>query len=281
MSTVIQVRPQQFVKTAALEQVMQRALRYLRTGYSIHLEGPTGIGKTTLAVELASCRQRPVRLMAGHHNLTIFGQHNSWLGLACCEGWTLIYDEFNRSRPEINTVLLTALEERILVLAGEHGEDHIRIHPEFRVIFTSNPEEYCGTYSTQSALLDRLVTLQIPEPNVLAQQQLLMELIDISSEAAALIIGLVQQFFRQVSPDGISSLRPKLMIARVCHHEGITVSADDAEFRQVCRDILLSRSSQSATDANEVLWELFNQLSRRLPTIETVKSNWSLEKVGS
>ena len=281
MSTVIQVRPQQFVKTAALEQVMQRALRYLRTGYSIHLEGPTGIGKTTLAVELASCRQRPVRLMAGHHNLTISGQHNSWLGLACCEGWTLIYDEFNRSRPEINTVLLTALEERILVLAGEHGEDHIRIHPEFRVIFTSNPEEYCGTYSTQSALLDRLVTLQIPEPNVLAQQQLLMELIDISSEAAALIIGLVQQFFRQVSPDGISSLRPKLMIARVCHHEGITVSADDAEFRQVCRDILLSRSSQSATDANEVLWELFNQLSRRLPTIETVKSNWSLEKVGS
>ncbi|NEQ51737.1 MAG: AAA domain-containing protein [Leptolyngbya sp. SIO3F4] len=281
MSTVIQVRPQQFVKTTALEQVIRRALRYLSTGYSIHLEGPTGIGKTTLAVELANCRRRPVKLMVGHHKLSASNQYYSWLRRACCEGWTLIYDEFNRSRPEANTVLLSVLEERTLLLNNEQGVEHVPIHSEFRVIFTSNSEEYCGTFSTQNALLDRLVTLRLPEPNLLAQQKLLVELSGISREAAALVIRLVQQFFRQVAPESIYSLRPQLMIAQVCHHEGIAVSTDNAEFRQVCRDILLSRSSQPATDANEVLWELFNQLSGCLPKIDTAVSHWSLKKVES
>lgn len=280
MSKVIQVRPQQFVKTAALEQIMQRALRYLRSGYSVHLEGPTGIGKTTLAMHLADCRKRPALLVIGGHDLKLSGQKDSWLRLACHEGWTLIYDEFNRSRPENNTVLLSALEERILVLTGEHRSEYMPVHPEFRVIFTSNSEEYCGTYGAQNALCDRLVTIRLPEPNILAQQQLLVELASLSNESAALIIKIVQQFFRQVSPERQSSLRPQLMIAQVCQREGISVSANDADFRQVCRDILLSRSYQSATDSNEVLWELFNQLAKPMPIIESVTSRLSLEQVG-
>ncbi|MEM1250850.1 MAG: MoxR family ATPase [Cyanobacteria bacterium P01_H01_bin.21] len=276
VSTVIQVRPQQFVKTTALEPLMQRALRYLRSGYSIHLEGPTGIGKTTLAMHLAACRKRPMRLVVGSYALAFSEQQDSWLRLACCEGWTLVYDEFNRSRPENNTVLLSALEERILVLTGDCGSEYIPIHPDFRVIFTSNSEEYCGVYAAQTALLDRLVTMRLPEPNILVQQQLLVELLGISNESATLIIKLVQQFFRQVSPEGQFSLRPKLMIAQVCQRESISISAEDAEFRQVCRDVLLSRSSQSPVDANEVLWEVFNQLSKPL----TVAPHLSLEHAG-
>lgn len=272
MSTVLKVRPQPFVKTAALEQVMQRALRYLKTGYSIHLEGPTGIGKTTLAMHLADCRQQPVMLVVGGLDLTVSSQPDAWLRLACREGWTLVYDEFNRSRPEINTLLLSALEERMLVLADGHRAEYMPVHSKFRVIFTSNSEEYCGTYSSQIALLDRLITLRLPEPNVLAQQQLLMELVGASAESAALVIGIVQQFFRQVSPESCSSLRPKLMIADICCREGIRVSTDDADFRQICRDILLARSCESAMDANAVLWELFNRLSQPVSTLETAAS---------
>ncbi|MEM7794316.1 MAG: MoxR family ATPase [Cyanobacteria bacterium P01_C01_bin.118] len=282
MSTLIQVRPQRFVQTTALGQLIQRAMRYMRSGYSLHLEGPTGVGKTALAMKLADCRRRPVRLLMGHRDLMVPHQPDAWFSRACCEGWTLIYDEFNRSRPELNTMLLSALEERTLLFLGEHGTEYLPIHPEFRVIFTSNSEDYCGTYSPQSALLDRLVTIRLPEPTVLAQQQLLVELVGVSNESAALVIGLVQQFFRQVSPENMASLRPKLMIAQVCHREGIMISAENAEFRQVCRDILLARSSQSATDANEVLWELFNQLSRRLTMLEPAveASRRSLEQMG-
>lgn len=277
MFTVIPVRPQSFIKTAGIEPVMQRSLRYLRSGYSIHLEGPIGIGKTTLARHLAHCRKRPTALVLGSYELTAPCQPNSWLQSACLEGWTLVYDEFNRARPEINTVLLSALEERILNLDRGSTLECVPVHPEFRIIFTSNSEEYFGTYGPQLALLDRLITMQLPEPHVLAQQQLLSELVGISREAAALIVEIVQQFFRQVAPENRFSLRPKLIIAEVCHRETIHVSANDAEFRQVCRDILLSRSSQPAIDANAVLWELFNQCSRHLPDIRPKRL---LEKAG-
>lgn len=262
--------PQKFVQTAVLEPVMQRAIRYLSSGYSLHLEGPTGIGKTTLAAHLSECRHRPIMWMIGGQQDTPIQE--SQFKQAYHEGWTLVYDEFNRSRPEVNAFLLSALEERRKVVPNSQGKDCEAIHPEFRVIFTSNAEEYCGTYGTQQALLDRLITLRLPKPSILAQQQLLMELVGISREAAALVIGIVQQFFRQVGTENLSSLRPQLMIAQVCQRTGITVSANDAEFRQVCRDILLARSCQSATDANEVLWELFNRLSKPIPVLERVPS---------
>lgn len=265
----------QFVQTAVLEPVTQRALRYLQSGYSLHLEGPTGIGKSALASHLAERRQRPMLWMMGGQDVpwqTDIPGPATQFKQACAEGWTLVYDEFNRSRPEMNTVLLSALEERRVMRLGQQGQDCVSIHPEFRVIFTSNADEYCGTYSTQRALLDRLITLRLPVPNVLAQQQLLVELVGLSREAAALVIGIVQQFFRQVEPDSLSSLRPQLMISQVCQRTGIQVSAENAEFRQVCRDILLSRSGQSAADANEVLWELFNRLAQPMASLERIPS---------
>lgn len=45
------------------------------------------------------------------------------LTTACKNGYTLVYDEFSRSHAEANNVLLSVLEERLLVLPeGRYGE---------------------------------------------------------------------------------------------------------------------------------------------------------------
>ncbi|NEQ99550.1 MAG: gas vesicle protein GvpN, partial [Cyanothece sp. SIO2G6] len=185
MTTVLQARPQQFISTPSIDRVAQRALRYLHSGYSVHLRGPAGTGKTTLALHLANVLNRPMMMLFGDdesktsdlvgnqsgftrkkvvdnfiHSVVKMEDEvrqnwvDSRLTLACREGFTLIYDEFNRSRPETNNVLLSALEEKLLTLPPHKDRaEYIRVHSDFRVIFTSNPTEYCGVHGTQDALM--------------------------------------------------------------------------------------------------------------------------------
>ncbi|MBE7383981.1 MAG: gas vesicle protein GvpN [Leptolyngbya sp. SIO1E4] len=292
MNTVLQARPRNFVSTPAIERVARRALCYLQSGYSVHLRGPAGTGKTTLALHLADLLSRPIMLLFGDDEFKtsdLIGnqsgytrkkvvdnfihsvvkvedelRHNwvdSRLTLACREGFTLVYDEFNRSRPEVNNVLLSALEEKLLVLPPSgHRPEYLRVHPHFRAIFTSNPEEYAGVHGTQDALLDRLITIHMPEPDELTQQQVLVQKVGIAPEAALFIVRLVKAFQAQVDLNGATSLRPCLMIAKICHEHGIVVMAENADFRDVCSDILMSRVSRNLASATRALWDLFNEL---------------------
>lgn len=66
MQTVLQVQPgEDFVLTPSIEALCRKASAYLDAGYPVHLEGPTGSGKTTLAMHLAGSRGRPVMLIYG------------------------------------------------------------------------------------------------------------------------------------------------------------------------------------------------------------------------
>ena len=54
------------------------------------------------------------------------------------------------------------LEERLLVLpVPNQNESYVRVHPEFRAIFTSNPQEYSGVHDAQDALSDRMVMIDV------------------------------------------------------------------------------------------------------------------------
>ena len=290
MTTVLKANPRQFVSTPAITRVAARALRYLQSGYSVHLRGPAGTGKTTLALHLADLLARPIMLMFGDDEFKtsdLIGnqtgytrkkvvdnfihsvvkvedelRHNwvdSRLTLACREGFTLVYDEFNRSRPEVNNVLLSALEEKLLVLPpNKDRSEYVRVSPHFRGIFTSNPEEYCGVHSTQDALLDRLITINIPEPDELTQQEIVVQKTGIDRESAVAIVQIVKAFRKRTANERSSGLRSCLMIGKVCHEHEVMVMPENAEFRDICQDLLLSRTVLPLEEATHILWEIFN-----------------------
>ncbi len=292
MTTVLRASPRQFVSTPAIERVAIRALRYLQSGFSVHLRGPAGTGKTTLALHLADLLTRPIMLIFGDDEFKtsdLIGNQSGYtrkkvvdnyihtvmkvedevrqnwvdsrLTLACREGFTLVYDEFNRSRPEVNNVLLSALEEKLLVLPPSSNQmEYIRVNPNFRAIFTSNPEEYCGVHSTQDALMDRLITINIPEPDELTQQEILVHKTEIDRPSALFIVRLVKAFRHQCSQEKASGLRACLTLAKVAQEHEIIVSAENSEFRDMCADILLSRSNLPAARATQMLWKLLNEL---------------------
>jgi gas vesicle protein GvpN len=153
-----------FVATPHIHDLAERALAYLDAGYAVHLAGPAGTGKTTLAFHVAARRERPVTLIHGDDEFSssdLIGKDTGYrksklvdnyihsvlkteenmstlwmdnrLTMACQQGHTLIYDEFNRSRPEANNSLLSVLEERILNLPSlrRSGEGYIEVHRSF------------------------------------------------------------------------------------------------------------------------------------------------------
>ena len=177
--------------TPQVEELIERAFAYLDAGYPINLSGPAGTGKTTLALHLAAKFGRPVMLIhgddefgssdlvgndIGYRKNRLIDQYvhsvlkeeetmrtlwvDNRLTTACRYGHTLVYDEFTRSRPEANNVLLSVLGEEILNLPKLRyaGEGYLKVDPGFRAIFTSNPEEYAGIHKSQDALMDRLIT---------------------------------------------------------------------------------------------------------------------------
>lgn len=290
MTTILRAAPRRFVSTPSVERIVARALRYLQSGFSVHLRGPAGTGKTTLAIHLADLLARPMMLVYGDdefktsdlignqtgytrkkvvdnyiHNVVKVEDElrqnwvDSRLTLACREGFTLVYDEFNRSRPEVNNVLLSALEEKLLVLPPSNNRsEYLRVNPHFRAILTSNPEEYVGVHDTQDALMDRLITINIPEPDELTQQEILMQKTECDRLSALVIVRLVRAFRLKTGSEKSSGLRSCLMLAKICQEHEILVSAENAEFRDVCGDILLSRAGIALEAATKALWEVLN-----------------------
>jgi gas vesicle protein GvpN len=179
--------------------------------------------------------------------------------MACREGFTLVYDEFNRSRPEVNNVLLSALEEKILTLPPtSHQPDYLQVNSQFRAIFTSNPEEYCGVHATQDALMDRLVTINMPEPDQLTQTEILAKKTGIGRDDALFIVNLVKTFRLKTEAEKTSGLRSCLMIAKVCASHDIVANSSDADFRDICADVLLSRTNLSIDKSRAILWEILD-----------------------
>ena len=259
-----------FVSTPFVEQIAERALTYLQAGYPIHFAGAAGTGKTTLAFHVAAKLGRPVSLIHGDEEFAssdLVGQdtgyqkrklvdnyihsvlkteeemHSLWvenrLTLACRNGDTLIYDEFNRSRPEANNPFLSIFSERILNLPKMRraGGGYVEVAPEFRAIFTSNPEEYAGVHKTQDALLDRLITIQLEHYDRDTEVQITMARSGVAQTDAEIIVDLARDL-RSTGVNSRPTIRACIAIARILAARQAHARPEDSVFQWVCRDVL-------------------------------------------
>ncbi|ALC88577.1 gas vesicle protein GvpN [Bacillus sp. FJAT-18017] len=275
---------QSIVRDKVTEDLLVRSARYLKAGYPVHFTGPSGTGKTSLALELAKTRKRPVMLIHGHHELNnkdLIGDFTGYTSKkvvdnyirsvykrdesitetwrdgrlleAVKNGYTLVYDEFTRSKPITNNIFLSILEEGVLPLYGTKlTEPFIRVHPDFTVIFTSNPSEYSGVYETQDALLDRLITIHIDHKDSEREALILSGKIDMSKSEAATITNLVARLRKQCKGETGPSLRASLRIAAIAKDEGISINGNDPEFQKLCIDILAQQISRSIDVENPI-----------------------------
>jgi len=286
-----------FVSTAYVEELTQRALTYLEVGYPLHFAGPAGTGKTTLAFHVAANLGRPVILMHGddefgssdligrdigyrksklidnfihsvlkaEENLSTVWMDNR-LTTACRHGYTLIYDEFNRSRPEANNVLLSVLEERVLPVPGLNRAEggYLEVHPNFRAIFTSNPEEYSGVHKTQDALMDRLITIALGHYDRDSEVRITAIRSGIPVPDAKTIVDIV----REVRGLGVNNHRPTIRaciaIAAIMAHRGVRVSADNALLLQVCQDVLSVDSAKITRGGEPLIPQRIEQIVRKV-----------------
>ncbi|MFC4541561.1 gas vesicle protein GvpN [Halosolutus amylolyticus] len=219
------VVPEPFVETDTVASLRDRITGWLDADQPVHLIGPTGCGKTALALSAAAERGRPVVWLNGDEAVdtaALVGEHaggeryeehdryvsgvdkktqivrQRWvdnpLSVAVREGATLVYNEFSRSDPEAHNVLLSVLEEGVLERPGKRGDDRtLEVHPDFRVILTSNDVEYAGVHRQQDALLDRFVGVHVDFYDEETEREIVAAHVDLSDDDVATIVATTRK----------------------------------------------------------------------------------------
>ena len=147
------------------------ALAVLSSGRHLLLEGPVGVGKTTVALAVCDHLERTIIRIDGDERYTEnkltgwfdpplvlkagYGEQSFFPGplvRAMREGAILFINELNRMPESVQNVLLPALDEGLLILP-RIGE--VRTATGFQVVATQNPVEYIATGHLSEALKDR------------------------------------------------------------------------------------------------------------------------------
>lgn len=283
-TTVLEPRPlPNFVETREVKTITERALAYIMAGFPVHFRGGSGTGKTTLAMHVASKIGRPVVMIHGDEEFSSsdliggeYGYHTRkvvdnfihsvlkteedlqrhWvdnrLTIACKYGFTLIYDEFTRSRPEANNTLLSILQEKMLDLPLGRGEEsYLRVDPHFNAIFTSNPEEYAGVYRSQDALRDRMVTIDLDHFDRETEIAIIRAKCGMTKKDSMKLIDVVRRLRESGKCEYSPTIRGPIMIGKTLKVRRGTVSKDDSIFRETVLEILTSETSRIGSKSHK------------------------------
>jgi len=159
------------------ERELATALAVLGAGRHLLLEGPVGVGKTTVALAVCAHLGRPTVRVDGDDRYSeskLTGWFDPPLVLergynadsffagplvqAMRDGAVLFINELNRMPESVQNVLLPALDERI-VQVPHIGV--VRAAEGFQVVATQNPVEYVATGHLSEALRDRFEHLAL------------------------------------------------------------------------------------------------------------------------
>jgi len=284
MTTVLEPRPlPDFVETKYVKDITNRTISYIKAGFPVHLRGPSGTGKTTLAMHVATKIARPVVMIHGDEEFTttdlVGGEYGyrfkkvvdrfvsrvlkveedmvkRWvdnrLTVACKYGFTLIYDEFTRSRPEANNILLSILQEKMMDLPSGRGEDpYLQVDPDFTAIFTSNPEEYAGVHRSQDALRDRMITMDLDHFDYDTEVAITKAKSKLSKQHTEMIVNIVRGLRESGKCEFSPTVRGCIMIAKTIKVQNITPIKSNGLFRVICQDILASETSRVGSKTNQ------------------------------
>lgn len=261
-----------FFENEEIEGLIKRGQFYVRAGVPIHFQGPAGLGKTSLALAIADRLQRPVSVMTGNDWLDIddmigkevgqstttvvdryisrvrrseqhvrYAWEHSILAEAMERGHTLVYDEFTRSSAKANGILLSVLEEGVLISTNQINQRTcLRAHPEFRIILTSNPHDYAGVNATPDALLDRMVTFSLGGYSIETRAGIVAARTGLPAEMATRIVGLLNDLFEPETATN-ASLRAGILIARVAALRLRSGPLSDVLLAQIAADVLNGR----------------------------------------
>lgn len=284
INTVLEPKPMpNFVETDYIRDITERGMTYIKAGFPVHFRGPSGTGKTTVALHLASKIGRPVVIIHGDseyktsdligseqgykyrrlddnfiHSVHKYEEDmtkqwvNNRLTIAIKKGYTLIYDEFTRSRPEANNIFLPILQEKMLSTSSSNEDDYyMKVHPEFRAIFTSNPEEYAGVNRTQDALRDRMVTMDLDYFDYETELEITYAKSGISLEDADTIVKIVRGLRDSGKTEFDPTIRGSIMIAKTINILNIRPDKSNPLFKKICQDILTSETSRVGSKTNQ------------------------------
>ncbi len=172
------------------ERELATALAVLGAGRHLLLEGPVGVGKTTVALAVCAHLGRdtvrvdgddryseskltgwfdpPLVLQQGYREESFFPGP---LVAAMREGRVLFINELNRMPESVQNVLLPALDERLLQVP-HIGE--VRAADGFQVVATQNPVEYVATGHLSEALRDRFEHLALAYQSAEEEQDIVV-----------------------------------------------------------------------------------------------------------
>lgn len=272
---------QTFFENDEIAALINRGLFYARAGVPIHFQGTAGRGKTAVALEIAKRLGRPVAIMTGHDWLNAddmigkevgqstrsvidkyvqrvrrsestirYDWENSILAEAMQQGKTLIYDEFTRSSAKANGMLLSVLEEGVLIATDRLSEQTMtQAHPDFRIILTSNPRDYAGVNTAPDALLDRMVTFPLDSYSMETEAGIVAARTAIPLTLATRIVQLVQALHAGTPDVGPSSMRAAIMIAKIAALRLRDAQLSDVLLAQIAADVLAGRGGSATTGA--------------------------------